>query len=82
MAETLGIASMLGTVARDGEFKLAALRVLTDHVLIKQCVCVANRSFKDASVSPAVPQARAFSLLAVLQPAPQTFGCKNGNNDQ
>lgn len=82
MAETLGIASMLGMVARDGELKLAALHVLTDHVLIEQCECVANRSFKDASVSPSVPRARAFSLLAVLQPALQTSGCENGNNDQ
>lgn len=73
---------MLGMVARDGNFKLATLRVLIDHVLIKQCVCVANRIFKDASVSPAIPQARAFSLLAVLQPALQTSGCENGKNDQ
>lgn len=39
MAETLEIADMLGMVAMDGEFKLAALRVLTDHVLIERCVC-------------------------------------------
>lgn len=82
MAETVGIADMLGMVARDSEFKLAALHGLIDHVLIDQRVYAAHGSFKDASVSPAAPQAGQFYLLAVLQLALQTSGCKNGNNDQ